>query len=88
MSRKAEQRSKTASVTLAPELIARVREYQRKAELPSFSAALEELLWRQLLEEQAKAYYLGMSDAERAEQEAWAKFATEQAGASSGRKAD
>jgi hypothetical protein len=66
------------SATLAPELIARVREYQREAGLPTFSAALEEVLWRQLMAEREKAYYLSMTAEERAEQEAWATFATEQ----------
>lgn len=71
------QRTKI-SATLEARLVKRVREYQREAGLPSFSAALEELLWRQMMEERAKAYYLSMSDEERAEQEAWAKFSTEQ----------
>jgi hypothetical protein len=66
------------SATLAPELIARVREYQREAGLPTFSAALEEVLWRQLMAEREKAYYLSMTAEERGEQEAWATFATEQ----------
>lgn len=71
------QRTKI-SATLEAQLVKRVREYQREAGLASFSAALEELLWRQLIEEQAKAYYLSMSDEERAEQKAWARFSTEQ----------
>jgi hypothetical protein len=66
------------SATLAPELVARVCEYQREAGLPTFSAALEEVLWRQLMAEREKAYYLSMTAEERAEQEAWATFATEQ----------
>jgi len=66
------------SATLAPELVARVCEYQREAGLPTFSAALEEVLWRQLMAEREKAYYLSMSAEEHAEQEAWAKLATEQ----------
>jgi hypothetical protein len=66
------------SATLAPELVARVCEYQREAGLPTFSAALEEVLWRQLMAEREKAYYLSMTGEERAEQEAWATFATEQ----------
>ena len=66
------------SATLAPELIARVSEYQREAGLPTFSAALEEVLWRQLMAEREKAYYLSMSAEEHAEQDAWAKLATEQ----------
>ncbi len=68
------------SATLASDLVARVFEYQREGGLPSFSAALEELLWRQLLEERTKAYYLSMSKEERDQQEAWAAFATEQLG--------
>lgn len=67
------------SATLAPELVARVREYQRDADLPTFSAALEDVLWRQLMAEQEKAYYLSMTAEERGEQKVWAKFATEQA---------
>lgn len=66
------------SATLDPELIARVSEYQREAGLPTFSAALEEVLWRQLMAEREKAYYLSMSAEEHAEQDAWAKLATEQ----------
>jgi len=69
------QRAKI-SATLETRLVKRVREYQREAGLPSFSAALEELLWRQMTEERAKAYYLSMSDEERAEQGAWARFST------------
>jgi hypothetical protein len=66
------------SATLARELVERVAEYQREAGLLSFSAALEDLLWRQWMEEKAKAYYLSMSAEERAEQEAWAKLSTQQ----------
>jgi len=66
------------SATLETALVKRVREYQREAGLPSFSAALEELLWRQMMEDRAKAYYLSMSDEERAEQGPWAKLSTEQ----------
>ncbi len=79
MARTTQRKREKVSATLAPELVARVEEYQREAALPSFSAALEELLWRQLLEERAKAYYLSLSEAERAEQKACSKFATEQA---------
>jgi len=79
MARTVERRREKVSATLAPELIKRVAEYQRQAGISSFSAALEELLWRQLLEERAKAYYLSLSDEERAEQRAWARFATAQA---------
>ena len=68
------------SATLAPELIARVAQYQREAGLPTFSAALEDILWRQLMAEREKAYYLSMSEEDRAEQKAWAEFATEQFG--------
>lgn len=66
------------SATLEAPLVKRVREYQRLAGLTSFSAALEDLIWRQMREERAKAYYLGMSDEDRADQEAWARFSTEQ----------
>jgi len=76
----AEKRRKKISATLSPDLIKRVTKYQREAGLPSFSAALEELLWRQMMEERERAYYLTMSGAERAEQEAWAGFSTEQFG--------
>ncbi len=79
MPRRAQRQREKVSATLAPELVERVVEYQRQAELPSFSAALEELLWRQLLENRERAYYLSMSEEERAEQEAWARFATAQA---------
>jgi hypothetical protein len=78
MARRATRNRVKVSATLAPELITRVREYQREAGLPTFSAALEEVLWRQLMAEQEKAYYLSMTAEERAEQEAWATFATEQ----------
>lgn len=71
------QRAKV-SATLEPQLVKRVREYQRDAGLPSFSAALEELLWRILMEDREKAYYLSMSDTERGEQQAWAEFSTQQ----------
>jgi hypothetical protein len=71
------QRAKI-SATLERGLVKRVREYQREAGLPSFSAALEELLWRQMMEERARAYYVSMSEEGRAEQEAWAKFSTDQ----------
>jgi hypothetical protein len=66
------------SATLERGLVKRVREYQREAGLPSFSAALEDLLWRQMVEDRAKAYYASMSEEGRAEQEAWAKFSTDQ----------
>ncbi len=79
MGRTTQRRREKVSATLAPELVERVVEYQREAGLASFSAALEELLWRQLLEERAKTYYLSLTDEERAEQKAWAKLATEQA---------
>ena len=75
----AEQRRKKISATLSQEMIKRVTEYQKDAGLPSFSAALEELLWRQMMEERAREYYLSMSDEERGEQRVWAEFATEQA---------
>jgi hypothetical protein len=80
MPRIAERRRKKISATLAPDLIKRVTAYQRDAGLPSFSAALEELLWRQMMEERERAYYLSMSGAERVEQETWAGFSTEQFG--------
>jgi len=75
--RDSRQRAKI-SATLETRLVKRVREYQREEGLPSFSAALEDLLWRQMMEERAKAYYLSMSDEERVEQEAWAKLSTKQ----------
>jgi len=78
MPRRATRNRVKISATLAPELIARVSEYQREAGLPTFSAALEEVLWRQLMAEREKAYYLSMSAEEHAEQDAWAKLATEQ----------
>ena len=74
----AKQRRKKISATLSLDVIKRVTEYKRDAGLPSFSAALEELLWRQMMEEKAREYYLGMSDAERKEQRVWAQFTTEQ----------
>ncbi|MGA2631201.1 MAG: hypothetical protein ABSG54_13440 [Terriglobia bacterium] len=74
----AEQRRKKISATLSPDLIQRVTDYQREAGLSSFSAALEELLWRQIMEEKARDYYLSMSAVEREEQGAWTQFATEQ----------
>jgi len=79
MPRRATRNRVKVSATLAPELIARLTQYQREADLPTFSAALEEVLWRQLMAEREKAYYLSMSMEERAEQKAWARFATEQA---------
>lgn len=78
MPRRATRNRVKISATLAPDLIARVCEYQREAGLPTFSAALEEVLWRQLMAEREKAYYLSMSAEEHAEQDAWAKLATEQ----------
>jgi len=78
MRRVATRNRAKVSATLAPELIKRVSQYQREAGLPTFSAALEDLLWRQLMAEREKVYYLSMSAEERAEQEAWAKLATEQ----------
>ena len=74
----AEQRRKKISATLSSDLIKRVTEYQRDAGLSSFSAALEELLWRQMMEEKARDYYVSMSDGEREEQRAWTQLATEQ----------
>jgi len=78
MRRAATRNRAKVSATLAPELIKRVSQYQREAGLATFSAALEDLLWRQLMAEREKAYYLSMSAEEHTEQEAWAKFATEQ----------
>ncbi len=66
------------SATLEPELIKRVATYQREAGLPNFSAALEDLLWRQLMDERARAYYQSMTAKEHSEQEAWAKLSTSQ----------
>jgi hypothetical protein len=74
----AERRRKKISATLSPDLIRRVTKYQREAGLPSFSAALEELLWRQMMEDKARDYYVSMSDGEREEQQAWTQIATEQ----------
>jgi hypothetical protein len=74
----AEQRRKKISATLSQEMIKRVTEYQKDAGLASFSAALEELLWRQMMEEKTREYYLSMSEEEREEQRAWTQFATEQ----------
>lgn len=74
----AEHRRKKISATLSSDLVKRVTEYQRDAGLSSFSAALEELLWRQMMEDKARDYYLSMSDGEREEQRAWTQFATEQ----------
>ncbi len=80
-----QNRSRTkVSATLAADLVKRVAKYQRESGLPSFSAALEDLLWKQILDEQAKAYYLSMSEGERSEQEAWAKFTTQQLAQSRG----
>jgi len=78
MGQVATRRRAKISATLESRLVKRVRQYQREAGLPSFSAALEELLWRQMTEERAKAYYTSMSDEEGAEQQAWANFSTEQ----------
>ncbi len=66
------------SATLEPQLIKRVAAYQREAGLPTFSAALEDLLWRQLMDERARAYYQSMTPEEHAEQEAWAKLSSGQ----------
>jgi len=78
MRHRADRNRKKVSITLAPDMVKRVTEYQQDAGLPSFSAALEEMLWRHAMEEKEKAYYLGMSAEERSEQEAWTKFATDQ----------
>lgn len=78
MARPVKRRRLKISVTLAPEMVKRVADYQKEAGVGSFSEALEELLWRQSMEEREKAYYLSMSAEERAEQEAWTKFATDQ----------
>lgn len=86
MARTTTRNREKVSATLPPDLVKHVEEYQREAGLPSFSAALEELLWRQLLEERTKAYYLSMTEEERAEQRAWARFATEQAAKTLGRE--
>jgi hypothetical protein len=85
MARHAERNRTKISATLAPELIERVAQYQSESGLASFSAALEELLWRQLMEERARAYYLNMTEEERTEQRRWVKFATEQAAKTLGR---
>ncbi len=66
------------SATLEPELIKRVVAYQREAGLPTFSAALEDLLWCQLMDERTCAYYQGMTSEEHADQEVWAKLSTSQ----------
>jgi hypothetical protein len=78
MRQHAERKRTKISATLAADLVKRVVEYQREAGLSSFSSALEELLWRQVMEERAKTYYLNMSEEERQKQETWAKFSTEQ----------
>lgn len=74
----ADQRRKKISATLSPDLIQRVTDYQRDAGLSSFSAALEDLLWRQMMEAKERDYYMSMSAEEQEEQRAWTQFATEQ----------
>lgn len=80
MPKVAEKNRRKVSATLSPKLIRLVEAYQREADLPSFSAALEELVWRELMEEEAKAYYLSLSQGEREQQARWASFATAEAG--------
>ena len=75
-----ERNREKISATLSADLVRRVQDYQREAELPSFSAALEQLLWREFMEEQTRAYYASMSPDEEEEQARWAAFATAQAG--------
>lgn len=79
MGRAAERKREKVSATLPPALIKQVQQYQKQAELPNFSAAVEELLGRELLEDRTRAYYLSMSREEIEEQRAWASFATAQA---------
>lgn len=67
------------SATLPPRLIKQVQEYQKEAGLPNFSAALEELLSRELLEQRSQTYYRSMSEEERSEQEAWSRLSTAEA---------
>ncbi len=78
MRRKLQRMRAKISATLEPDLVKRVAAYQREAGLPSFSAALEDLLWRQLMDERARAYYQSMTPDENDEQEAWAAFSTSQ----------
>ncbi len=85
MRRTVTRRRKKVSATLPPELIKQVEEYQREAGLDSFSAALEDLLWRHQLDERTKAYYLNMTEEEREEQRRWVDFASAQAGKTLGR---
>jgi hypothetical protein len=77
MPRTTTRRRKKVSATLSPELIKQVVEYQREAGLDSFSAALEHIVWRQMLAEREREYYLSMSEEERAEQERWARLVAE-----------
>ena len=49
-----DKRRRKVSITLDPEVVRQVEEYQRDAGLPSFSAALEEMLWRRAMEEKEK----------------------------------
>ena len=73
-----DKRRKKVSITLEDDIVKRVVAYQKSAGLLSFSAALEEMLWRHTMEEEEKAYHLSLSTEEQAEQDAWNKFATDQ----------
>jgi len=69
----------TISITLSRDMVEDVRKYQREEGFPSLSATVEHLIWRHFLDSRTKDYYLSLTDEERAEQEAWAAFATKQA---------
>ncbi len=77
MRRTVTRRRKKVSATLPPDLIKQVEEYQREAGLDSFSAALEHIVWRQMLAERERDYYLNMTEEERAEQDRWARLVAE-----------
>jgi hypothetical protein len=67
------------SATLPLELVDRVNLFKEEFQLPNFSAALEQLIGRAILEEATKNYYLSLSGEEIAEEKAWASFSTTQA---------
>ncbi|MGH9787073.1 MAG: hypothetical protein ACRD4U_00035 [Candidatus Acidiferrales bacterium] len=79
MPRATSRRRKKVSATLPPDIIKSVEQHRRDTGLRSFSAALEDLLWRHQLAERERAYYLSMTETEKAEQDAWARFVAEHA---------